>query len=127
MLIHNLIITLGLTVIFSETPNLSGGYEQKTINGCYRDKKKEIVIGYKNPNETLYHEVGHAKFLHDEEIKAIIKEAPQPNPYDRKIYDSEEKILNEKVADYFVLYIMDPTALRWLYPEIYKAFENKLK
>jgi len=127
MWFYNFILITGLTVIFSETPNLDCGYSQKTVGGCYREKQKEIIINYQNPNETLYHELGHAKFLHNEEINAIIKKYPQPNSYDRKIYDTEDKILDEKVADYFVEYRFNPESLKIFYPEIYKSFENSLK
>lgn len=126
MWFYNFIILVGLTIIFSETPSIDCGYQQATIDGCYRESTKEIIIGYKNPNEVLYHELAHAKFLHNEEIKAIIKKYPHLRVYDKKIYDTEDKVLNESVADYFVEYHYLPETIKEFYPEIYKAFENNL-
>jgi len=127
MWFYNFILTAGITVIFSQTPNIDCGYKQTKINGCYIENKKIIVINYKSPDDTLYHELGHAKFLHNEEIKAIIKRYPQLRTYDKEIYNTKEKLLNEQVADYFVEYHYFPESLKINYPEIYKAFENNLK
>lgn len=127
MWFYNLILTLGLTVIFSETPNIDCGYIQKSIGGCYRETIKEIIIGYKNPDEVLYHELGHAKFLHNNEVKRIINKYPATRFYDREIYNTEDKLIDEKVADYFVEYRYNPNGLKVNYPEIFKTFKNNLK
>ena len=102
------------------------GYKQE-IDGCYKEQTKEIIINYKTPDETLYHELGHALFLNDKEIKEIIDKYPQPRFYDHEIYETDEKILNEKVADYFVMYKYETNALKTFYPEIHNIFDNKLK
>jgi hypothetical protein len=124
MWFYNAILILGLNVIFSENPKIDCGYIQE-IGGCY--KNGVIIIGYKNPDETLYHELGHALFFHNNEVKNVIKKYPQPNPYNREIYGTEEEILNENVADYLVLYRYNPNSLKEFYPEIYNLFENNLK
>ena len=93
MWFYNFILIAGLTVIFSETPNVDCGYLQKTVGGCYKEKQKEIVINYQNPNETLYHELGHDKFLHNEKIKDIINKYTTTRFYNREIYNAFENNL----------------------------------
>jgi len=126
MLFFKIIAILGLTFIWSENPMIECNKQYK-VNGCYRERTNEIVIGYKNPDYVLYHELAHALFLEDKEVKDLVKELPNLQTHSWEIYDTEAKQLNEKVADYFIEYRYFPESLKVNYPSIYYLFKNKIK
>lgn len=121
MFIYSLIISLGLQVIFSETPAIDCGYPNTIVEGCYKSREKVIVISYKDPNKNLYHELGHALFLNNQEVKDLVKTMPSFKKYPKEIYNTEEAVVNEKVADYFVMFITEKNFF-WLYPELNELF-----
>ena len=123
MLLHIILLTLGIQVIFSENPQIECNTEYKVM-GCY--KGSEIVIGYKNPNQVLYHELGHALFLKDQEVKDVISKYPAPRYYPDYAYPTANQKLDEKVADYFEMY-MRYSDFPDKFPEVNELFNNKLK
>ena len=121
MTISTIILTLGLHVIFTDTPKLG-------ICGTYYDSDKIIVLtlsDWCDPNETLYHETGHALFLNDKEVKDLISKYPAPRFYYSTDYATDEKKLNEKVADYFAMYMKYPD-FPDKFPKIKELFDLRL-
>lgn len=93
------------------------------VGGCYRSADKVIVLGYQNPDEVLWHEIGHALFLNDKEVKKEISKLPNIKSYSPIIYPTADDVLNEKVADYLVSYRYD----KFVDYKAKKLFNNKLK
>jgi len=124
MLIFKLITTLGIVVLFSENPALDCG--TKYADACTNENKIVLILNGKGDmNENLYHEMGHNMFHYDQYVKAFIAPYPAPRYYFPEIYDTPEKQLNEKVADYFAMsrkYSDFPDK----FPEINALFDKKI-
>lgn len=123
MTIYTIIITLGLQVIFAE--KMPSDY----ICGYYQSNTKEVVLNlasWCNQNETLYHELGHALFLNDKEVKDFISKYPAPKFYYSTDYPTANSKLNEKVADYFAMYMKYPDFGK-KFPEVKELFDRKVK
>ena len=142
-MILEIIMTLGISVIFTETPAVDCGNELS--NGCYETGTNTIYLKYENDNldRTFYHELGHAIFVEDDYSRTIIKDYPPLVNYctEKKIenypsftkygncephYDTEENRLNERVANYFVEYIYNPNKFSVYNPVLYIYFRDKL-
>ena len=120
-MIHALIVALGIKVIFIEA------FLSPTC-GSYYDNTKIITLNlqpYCDPNEKLYHEMGHAAFLHDQEVRSFIKKYPAPKYYYTAQYPTADSRLDEKVADYFVMYVKYPD-FGVKFPEIKRLFDKKV-
>ena len=102
MLIHSIIFALGLQIMFADSMTM--GY----MCGTDYYYQKVIVLNldsFCDPNKVLYHEIGHQLFLQDQEVKDFLKPYPAPRYYYHTSYPTEDMRLNEKVADYFEMYI----------------------
>lgn len=119
--ILKIISILGISVIFTEKPDLD--CKAKDVNGCYWESKgkKVVYISYQadDINQTFYHEIGHALFLRDTKLNKQIKDYPT-----LYYWRSEPR---EKVADYFALYETDQESFKINYPELAAYFSDKLK
>ena len=120
----NIIATLGLLIIWSENPKIECNLDFE-VTGCYYQTEKQIVIGYENSEQVLYHELGHALFLNDEEVKEVINKYPAPRYYPDYAYPTYNDKLNERVADYFEMY-MRYSDFADKFPEVNELFNNKL-
>lgn len=131
-----IIATLGLTILFTETPKIDCGYYS---NGCYYIEEKIIYLSYgsDNINRTLWHEIGHSIFWNDKEAQTIIKYYPPLTQTYRKIYTcyilnyqkNSNIILEEKIADYYSLYKLKNNEFSIKYPCLFIYFrdtENRL-
>lgn len=136
----NLIISLGISIIFTETPAIDCNGELN--EGCYHLEDNTIYLSYKSKDidRLFYHELGHALFMKDEHSRTLIKdykpirnyctEKPLEN-YPNMTnclsgYKTEEEILNEMVANYFVEYIYNPKNFSVHYPILYIYFRDTL-
>jgi hypothetical protein len=121
MLIQSIIFTLGLKVIFTDTPNLG-------VCGFYSSDYKTISLtlsDWCDSNETLYHELGHALFLGDKEVYDLISKYPAPKFYYSTYYPTDKLKLDERVADYFTMYLKYPDFPK-KFPEINKLFNERM-
>lgn len=119
MTISTIILTLGLQVIFTDTPKLGicGTYSKKVITLTLSD--------WCDPNETLYHELGHALFLKDKEVISVISKYPAPKFYYSNDYPTDKLKLDERVADYFAMYLKYPD-FPDKFPKLKELFDSKL-
>ena len=124
MIIQSLILSLGLTVIFSEDPKIECRRDFQ-VGGCLY--QNTIVLGYSfsDVDFALYHEIGHKMFLRDQEVKDLISKYPAPRVYTDKAYPTDNNKLNEKVADYFGMYIKY-TDFPEKFPDIKAMFDSKI-
>jgi hypothetical protein len=123
MLINSIIFALGLQIIFSENPMATCNIPF-VIGGCQRGN--DIVIGYEyNPDEVMYHEIGHKLFLYDDDVKNLLANYPNPRYYPDYAYPTEDFKLNERVADYFEMY-MRYSDFPDKFPEVNELFNSKL-
>jgi hypothetical protein len=122
----SIIITLALRVVFSENPMVECGTKYP-VGGCAYGNY--IVIGYGSngwdSNDILYHEVGHVLFLYDDEVKELISKYPAPRKYPDYSYPTDDRKLNEKVADYFLMYQKYPDFGK-KFPEVKELFDLKI-
>lgn len=121
MTISALILTLGLKVIFTDTPKLG-------VCGTYYSSQKVISLtlsDWCDPNISLYHETGHALLMKDKEVKELIAKYPAPKFYYSTDYPTDELKLQESVADYFVLYVTDKKFGK-KFPKIKELFDLKI-
>lgn len=124
MLIHLLILALGLNIQFTDISPRG-----EAICGTDYYSQKTIVLSMQpfcNSNENLYHEVGHQLFLHDQEVKNIISHYQPPRFYYSTEYPTDEGKLNERVADYFAMYIKYPDFPE-KFPELKELFDRKTR
>lgn len=131
-MILEIIATLGLTILFTETPKIDCGYANYDgqIYGCYYQQQKIIYLGYTHPEYFLYHELGHAIFMNDNYSRIIIKDYEPMIEYDKKFYNTTDKLLDERVADYFTQFKLNPKIFSVEYPCLFIYFRdtlNKLK
>jgi hypothetical protein len=122
-MLHILLSAFALTILWSETPSIECNRDFE-VWGCL--KPNQIVVGYNDPDHTIYHELGHALFLRDEEVKEVINKYPPPRYYPDHAYPTAELKLDERVADYFVMYSRYPD-FPDKFPEVNELFNNKLK
>jgi len=123
--IHELILTLGLKIILSEQPHIDCNYaDNSNVVGCYKGYSKEVVVGYnsRDIDHTLYHEIGHALFSGNEEIRRKIGYYKFPRTYPEEVYNTIEKQIDESVADYYAMYRLG----RLENDEIRKIFDEVL-
>jgi hypothetical protein len=130
MTISSIIITLGLQIILSEQPAIDCGYIDTPvyhykIDGCQNGNKIILAYSAKDINETMYHEIGHRLFLYDSEVKEMISKYPSPKKYNRLLYKTDNDITNEKVADYFLMYMKYPDFGK-KFPEVKELFDKKI-
>jgi len=123
----------GLNIIFSDNAQKTCGIEQEsrvdkvsTVVGCQYGKTIVLQLGRseKEMNHTLGHEEGHFLFLKDDKVKNVIRRYMPLKTYSKN-YNTQDKIINEMVADYFSDYIYDPDFSK-KYPELYELFTKKL-
>lgn len=122
MIIHLLIAALGLNIQFTDVSPRG----EFVCGTTYYDENRIVLTmnSYCNTDESLYHEIGHMLFLHDEEVVNLISKYPPPRPYPSKYYPTDKQKLNERVADYFLMYIKYPD-FATKFPEIKKMFDKK--
>lgn len=121
MNIHLIILYLGLRVILIENNDYYAC-------GSYYKDIKQVEINMKSNcdiNETLYHEVGHALFLNDKEVKDLISKYPPPKYYREENYPTKDDRLNERVADYWAMFVKYPDFPK-KFPEINRMFNSKI-
>jgi hypothetical protein len=119
-------MSLSTIVMFSNNPSTDCGSNNIKVVACYDGYKNKIIMGNNVSDKIFWHEIGHYIFIKDDDVKKIIDAYPEPRRYDKSVYDSKDKILDEKVADYFVKYRYQPESFKKDYPDIYKIFNNKL-
>jgi len=123
-----IIIALGLSVIFTENPNyICNVPAEYSVNGCYwqNDKAIYLTLGRSGLDRTFYHELGHAMFLNKDLSRVIIK-GYKPLKHYTTHYDTEYKLLNERVADYFVEYALNNKEFSVKYPSLYIYFRDEI-
>lgn len=145
MTITSILATLGIQIILAQNASIPCGTE---ANGCYSEKtqnnkiiSKTIFLGFNsdNMNRTLIHETGHALYLHNEKAREIIKKYPPIRNFCTpkilemaKIFPAygdclagytAKQILDENVADYYVLYRTD-IKFKEKYPELYEFYNS---
>jgi hypothetical protein len=118
-----LIIILHLKIIFTEKPQVD--CQINNVAGCL--KGDTIYLKHFVSDEFFeYHEIGHAIFLQDDFSRIIIRDYQFPILYSREIYNTEDKVLNEMVADYFADYMINPKEFSVKYPCLYIYFRDKV-
>lgn len=124
-MISQIILTLGLVITFSEKPYVDCNMMVGTT-ACIMGK--HIVLGYNSQDIdfSLYHEIGHALFLRDDEVRNEVSKYPAPKQYLRTFYKTDDSVLNERVADYFGMYMKYPD-FGTKFPELKKMFDDKTK
>ena len=141
-MILNLILVLGISIIFTETPRIDCNADF-SVNGCYCPYTKQIILDLQGEDvtHTLYHEIGHAIFLKDEQAKTIVKHYPPLrnycnyyNPLKKnypgiyscvKGYDTEEQLIDERVANYYTWYKINNSEFSITHPSLYIFFRDK--
>lgn len=121
-MIHSLIFSLGLKVMFIEN------FNKPWLCGYYEPSSKIVSVNlasYCDKDETVYEEVGHAAFLHDDEVKEMISHYQDCNYYPPEDYPTADDRLNERVADYFIMYVKY-SDFPDKFPEIKKMFDRKV-
>jgi Zn-dependent peptidase ImmA (M78 family) len=131
MLIYLLVIQLHLQVMFSDNAMKDCGLtdihleEVRIVAGCYDPSLNKIILQLGLPaddqNWILAHEIGHRLFLNDTEVKNVIRRYLPLFTYS-KIYDTQDKLIDEMVADYFAAYIYDKDFGK-KYPELKELFD----
>ena len=112
-MLHSIITALSLVIMWSENPTVDC-QAIKPVYGCYYPSGI-IVLGYEEPSLTLWHELGHALFDYDQEVKDEVSKLPMIG-----------KDIDESVANYFEAYRYDEN-FSWEYPSLYNVFKLKLK
>ncbi len=124
-MILELIAAIGVSILFTENPQMTCGNAYSF--GCYLPQKNEIHLSYysKDINHSLYHELGHSIFYNDDYSRIIIKgyKPLQEYPSD---YDTERKILDETVADYFAEFMLNNKEFSVKYPCLWLYFDEKI-
>ena len=120
-----LILILQLKIIFTEKPQIDCGVAN--AGACIIYQTNTIYLGYRdNINYNLYHEIGHAIFRYDNfGYKNIIKDY---EGFDETYLvingNSDDKILGERVADYFAEYMTRNKEFSVKYPCLYIYFRD---
>ncbi len=115
MTIFNLILVLGLKIIFVDSVNSYCNVPTDVlVGGCHIENRIYLALNseerdkyeHRDISEVMYHEVGHDPLIQDnKEVRALISKYPAPRFYSRKSYPSDSQQLNEKIADYFAMKI----------------------
>jgi len=124
-MILNLIIALGISILFTETPVIHCDYANAF--GCYYPNKKIVYLVYQSEdlNYALYHELGHIIFDKDKNIKKIIFHYKPLKNYEFYSINGFD-VINEKVADYFAEYNLYNKEFSVKYPVLYIYFRNRV-
>ena len=131
-MILELIATLGLTILFTETPKIDCGYAN--YDGCFFKNEKIIYLvhGISNMDRVLWHEIGHQIFWSNEETINIIKHYPPliseetQNQYISRYPNVPNIIYEERIANYFAEYKLNPKIFSVKYPCLYIYFRDTL-
>ena len=142
-MILDLILALGLTILFSEDPSLNCN-SPYLLEGCYSDTAKRIVLNLYGQDvpHTFSHEMGHSIFYKDTIIRKIIKGyAPLRNYCTSSVtlenypdfyvgecligYTTEENRLDERIANYYAQYKLHNTQFSIENPSLYILFRDK--
>jgi hypothetical protein len=112
-----LITVLHLTIHHSEKINADCN-TNKPIAGCIIGN--DIYLSYYSfhMDFTLWHEIGHAMFRFDEEMKEEIKKYPM-------LFENEGNN-DEILADYFAYSNVFPELFQIKYPELAQKFKEKI-
>ncbi len=121
-MILELIAALGVQIIFTNNLNI---HCSSWHSSCYNTITNTIYIDYFNTSDyILYHELGHSLFFGDEEAIQMIAGYKQVR--EGFIYTSQLVANNEKIADYFALYMKDGRQFSLDHPSLYIYFSNKI-
>lgn len=129
-MLHTIILTLGIIITFSETPAIDCGFSESNTGACYQTSTNTIILGYNNLEYLFPHEIAHASGIDmDLEVRELLADYPDLREYNLKVYDTEEKRIKEKVADWFAYYWQskswnDPTTFD---PKVKELFDRKIK
>ena len=130
-MLQMIIAKLGIVILMTATPNISCKIDNPDVGGCYYKQSNEIIISGTKDTSTnefiLGHEIGHALFLGNKQLEKMVNDYPEIRYYPRSIYNTQLKVNQEKIADYFAMYAKSPSDFKVFSPEIYQIFNNKIK
>lgn len=129
-MILELIATLGLTILFTETPRIDCHHND--VNGCVHIEKKIIYLNYRSSDldRTLWHEIGHSIFWKNEKTKNIIKHYPALMSEESQVWyilnysHIPDILLEERIANYFAEYKVNNGEFSVKHPCLYIYFKD---